>query len=414
MQYKVTALNYITASNTQNTFNIDYVVDTSGFKHELIVDKQKLDNTVFTTTLFGEITETDSMSKTCPGNFGSLYNITSAFVIHNLYDIKDSKLRSYLIENHHAQNANYQHISSYYQQINTDFIDVCQVGSYAFGLTPRSSTQMVSPSVKFLTNNDVFPDSSYVMQLQERPTNTYLYPTPSQLGSTTYFDFISAQYIYGDATNQINYSVISSIFDPVVNLLSVKYNYLVDIQENSLYNNYKYGYILANTIQCKNQLGSNYSMNVSQTYSGNNKQYEMTGCRDYCGVGKYSTTLYLKYRDSVNYQSDNGQVVEVDGIISKNIKNTSISSYVMSETKPKYSYQHIETIRSINKFNNNIGHKSNLFSIRIRNSGLNTTTLLNEKARSLFKKDIENNVRLLANMICPANTQLFNVYFTGV
>jgi len=132
----------------------------------------------------------------------------------------------------------------------------------------------------------------------------------------------------------------------------------------------------------------------------------LTNSRQYCGIGTCADKMYLKYYDNVEYTS----------LCSLYDENNIISNYVMDGKQKKYSYQKIETVESINRFKSNIKHKSNLYSVALRNTGLNTQyedSKTNEKIEKL-KNDIKNNIRDIAKKMCPVETQLFDIYFDGV
>lgn len=68
------------------------------------------------------------------------------------------------------------------------------------------------------------------------------------------------------------------------------------------------------------------------------------------------------------------------------------------------------------KFGHNTRHKSNLFSIKIYNSGLDEFSMdkLSDSERQMgesLKKSISNAMKDLVDSIAPANTQLFATYF---
>ena len=82
-------------------------------------------------------------------------------------------------------------------------------------------------------------------------------------------------------------------------------------------------------------------------------------------------------------------------------------------------FQKVESL----KFTRNesiVRHKSNLFSINLFDTGLETTKDLNEcrregdeevKIGSVMKTEIQNAIREIVENIAPANTQLFKVFF---
>ena len=61
-------------------------------------------------------------------------------------------------------------------------------------------------------------------------------------------------------------------------------------------------------------------------------------------------------------------------------------------------------------------HKSNLFSIKIYDSGLDASSVeeikaVDKRIAEQVKRDIFNGVKALADSIAPANTQLFKTYY---
>ena len=78
-------------------------------------------------------------------------------------------------------------------------------------------------------------------------------------------------------------------------------------------------------------------------------------------------------------------------------------------------YQKVELYRP-QKMSSACRHKSNLFSIKIYDSGLDDATVSNsnEDFANLaenMKRDISNGVKALVDSIAPANTQLFKTFF---
>ncbi len=82
--------------------------------------------------------------------------------------------------------------------------------------------------------------------------------------------------------------------------------------------------------------------------------------------------------------------------------------YKYGDTKP---YQKVEFFIPVSS-NKTYYHKSNLFSIKLHSTNLveDDNASLNEIRRKI-KKDINNGIRSLVDSICPANTQLFNIYY---
>jgi hypothetical protein len=102
-----------------------------------------------------------------------------------------------------------------------------------------------------------------------------------------------------------------------------------------------------NVFQTKNAYDSSYSMNMET-------DTKIRDCREYCGIGNDGNRPYLKYYDNKDYE----------GMF--NSESNQISTYSMTQiTEKHYPFQKIESIISINRFKNDVNHKSNLYSIDI-------------------------------------------------
>lgn len=58
-------------------------------------------------------------------------------------------------------------------------------------------------------------------------------------------------------------------------------------------------------------------------------------------------------------------------------------------------------------------HKSNLFSLRLHDTGINQNMNLPEDVKTKLRHEVVNYVRKAVNAVCPASSQLFDVYFEG-
>lgn len=125
----------------------------------------------------------------------------------------------------------------------------------------------------------------------------------------------------------------------------------------------------------------------------------LTGTRDYIGINVCGNKLYLKFIDNVNYDTypvDSNDIDEIKDIRTQERKTEG------------YPFQKIEVLDSINRFRSNIRHKSPLFSVTINNTGLGE---IDSDLRNKIKSDIKNNIRTMTKKLCPATTELFDVYF---
>ena len=104
------------------------------------------------------------------------------------------------------------------------------------------------------------------------------------------------------------------MFNVARNIQNVKYNYLVELPENTEFNKYEDGYIQCNAFLAKNDLTYQYDMNVSGDLNGHvlNK-IGLYYTRDYIGLGVCGGKMYMKYRDNISYPMSADECVGIQG-----------------------------------------------------------------------------------------------------
>lgn len=193
-----------------------------------------------------------------------------------------------------------------------------------------------------------------------------------------------------------NYSVVfGETYGPSASLSAfVSYTPLTQISGyGTLYsqytNNDDSAKIYYNPFKLKNMYDGNWQTRIDQ-----NKEI-LEGVRDYTKIGKSQETIWLSY-------------------------------YYYHKDYPEISpYQMVERFKGLYKYRPNEGHKSNIYSIRINNSGLNEALsggdidsgVLSGYPVSEIKKDlksiIENAVHDAVKRIVPSHTQLWKIDYTG-
>ena len=402
-KFDITALNYTTSGSKQNTFNIEYCYTNDGMIQSKKKPQAILSATPWTRTFFGDVGEEETMSQAYATNKAAFYDLSNNFIIHPLYSINKSKLRSTATK----QGLKRENVDLYLPHVSSDLIGICQNGNYAYGLSRETQKQPMSLSVVFNGNTAV--DSSYHYVLSNDNLQTYLYPTISDLNN---LEEISSYDLYVKQVPELSDARISSIFSVARSLDGIGYNYLLEIPESTIDNKYDEGFIqcdMAVTKNCHNYL---YNMHVSSN------NYDLDNCREYCNIGFCGDLVYLTYRDNVQYKNYNKTITYYDNLDTEyNQLSTDIVEHTLHRDQPEnsYSYQHVEVVHSFNRFDgssSNVGHKSSLFSLTLHDTGLNTSTIP-ETVKEKLRQNISNNIRKIAEKICPANTQLFNVYFEG-
>lgn len=212
----------------------------------------------------------------------------------------------------------------------------------------------LSATVSDTTNNPYDTVNSYKLPfnyMMEEPLTYNPHFIDSAYGD--YDDGLSAYLIFGQYLDSVS---LSAVYCPEGN------------RENRVY---------MNPTMVKNMYNYNFNIEVRRdALSG-----VATGWRDYTGIGNTQKTIWLRY----NYWRESQDGFE--------------------------AYDLAERIRGLFKFKPVGLHKSNIYSIRISNSGLNsiTDTDLRENVREIVEKTLLDMMKKIA----PAYTQLWKVEWVG-
>lgn len=287
-------------------------------------------------------------------------------IIHPLYTIDDICIKSDVSKGVTTRNTSTLDI---YAPTISKLITACKVQNYIYALTPEIYDALTYKKVIFgldETNLD-----SYNYEYTESPVDTYIYKTDiSSDNIQDHFEIDKSIKFENEPTN-------------------IPYNYLVELQADTKNNKYISGDIYGNAFQCKNVFNSIYSMEVSKNPETSEIVSDVK--RSYIVANTFNDTLYLTY---------------------------------LEKGADKKNYQHVETIESINRFTQDIQHKSTMYSLQLDNINLDSLTNFNNENQNIpttakkileiikdkIELDIKNTVRTLTKTICPANTELFDVF----
>lgn len=400
-KFDIREFNYITCGKTQNTFNVSFCYTDDGMIQDSAKKPQNL-SSLRTTTFFGDIGEYDSMHQRYATNKESFYDIDNKKIIHNLYELPKSKLKTTAVK-HSSISVSTEKIDMYVPHISDDFVNLVQFNSYAYGLTKMMDRDPMILSVVMNENSNF--DVTYHYALSNGSMMTFTSPKPNEVmgAYNTYQEVI-------DNAHQRSGYAISTIFKIKRDLSCVNHNYIVEIPEDRKYNDYTKGYIQCDQIVGKNHLDYTYTLSTDAAYN-------LTSCREYCNIDVCAGQLYMTYRDNISYIGSNQRAAKVtysDNIEAEYDDTVEQIKLEKQQLIDSYSYQHVEVINSWNRWDGsmNAGHKSSMFSLRLINTGLNESTI-SENVKSKLRQNIVNNIRSIIATITPANTQLFNVYFEG-
>lgn len=418
-KYKVNKINYITVGKSQHLLNIDVVKINTNYDYYILgnTDNQVFfnkDNIKFIIIQKNndgtgnyesfEGTKTFLTNDGEDGIFGGsdthIFSVkqedkaaeitTSGILIDPLYSINDICIKSSTEKSKNFQNLTSNKTSDNYVDVYAPNIDneltyMCQCGTYTLALMPRTNNGPNYLQTNLATLNkelsNTIENTIYSWEIKSSDIKTYIYNTKETLN-------------LDDAEHLSNY------FKPKYNLAGLKYNYILEIPNClnlNVYNDYESGDIQGDFLQTKNQYDALYSINMPEISTIQNT-------RDYIGIDVCGNQPYLKFYDNKNYSTG----------LTQNVKTNNLSDINTIEVAEDYTnyypYQKIETFDYVNKFKNNNVHKSPLYSLKINKSGI--SYISDSNIRTRLKKEITNNIREITKKLCPAQTQLFNVYFS--
>lgn len=381
-------MNYVVSGKTQSLVNVD--ISRNG---------QLEPNVTF-------VVGTDSDGRFDHHNKFAYETLSGGEVIYPLFDIRDVALKSRIykseISGERGKSDNF--IDIYAPQMKESPLGFCQNGDYAYGLGSSDTEQ---PNIRRtnleerrneLFSNDEVKDYSYREMIDSgKGIGTYLYRTLADLSAEEGVPLSSYEQ-YLRLHPDISADLAQDLLVPARNAEGISYNCMYEVPlKSDTYNDYDSGDIQGDVFLGKNAYTATYSIDIDDRMA-------FSGCREYCGIGQCGGLTFLKYYDNMRYVpglSTDGNPVDVH----------------MTADRRKRNYQKVEIIQSINRFNTQNVHRSNFYSVRISQTGIDSTKFAegdmysekNVKMREMLKQDIKNKIRELADSICPVNTHLFDV-----
>ena len=229
----------------------------------------------------------------------------------------------------------------------------------------------------------------YNTQIGEKVRNEYSYPPPGSLssGTSSYGQYVGS---IGGYDKDSFMSAFYEIFRQDANNREILHSNILDVEQSVKTLDFRSGDMWATANPTKSIYDG--------TYTTEGGDPDLSGTREYKGVIESGNRVYLKYCDDVFFSG---------GTSSENEHGTKVYRPERNPGPP-YGYQKIERYNPT-KVSRTARHKSNLFSVRVLNSGLGYDNT--EESSMKYRMDIENAVRQIVENITPVNTQLFKVYF---
>lgn len=385
-------------------------------------------------------------------------------LVYSLFDAKDVVFKSNIYrkivrstedtESLHANIDNY--VDVYSPRMVDDFIAFVQYHKFdTFGMTRDFGKE---PYMQYTTLRDdrmdrLSNDSGKMIwnfKMENRDVDTFTYTPISDLRDNSFnvtgdenYDptnkkyMASSYYSWLRSFGDLSSDRLSSLFEPRYNLSGIPRNFIANFNmtmeksgEDLMYNDFNTGVIAGNFMYSKNPYNAEYSMVMKSSNPERIDRRELSGVREYVGLGQMGGKLFLKYYDDRNYIYDDSGVetgsddprksldfpystVDADKITKDRLSDRidlTLQDVPMIENihhSPERKYQNVEFFESTNRGLNVAKHKSNLYSVTIK--GLALEKKFSDEKLNIVRQDIKNMVRKICERLAPAHTQLFNV-----
>ena len=225
-----------------------------------------------------------------------------------------------------------------------------------------------------------------------------------------------------------------SAYSPIIILKSIDLNYAMEspISDSTKRVNFNEGYFLVNAFHLKNFYNPLYDVDTSWisstiSTSASISAASLNHTRDYVNLGSNGEDVWFAYVLDDKYY----ETISASLVLSGVTQNRTLSSFGLNATEyplssydlpsasisaytPNYLYrfEFIERVKGLNAFGVDRLHKSNLFSVEIKNSGLNED-IIDDAAKESIQLSINNILKKMINKFIPAHTQLFKIYWKG-
>lgn len=336
--------------------------------------------------------------------------------IKNMYDIYDvtlQKLGAHDALNPALANTDHHH-EIYAPQLASQPIGFCQTqmdntyfNDTLVAFKPEQSIGAMFQSNLLDSREDGIDAShSYHMSIHEQNARTYTYNDKDHKAVTQHENFIPMR----------DYTSVQRNLVAEIPMDSMRFSDIEARDANAdLTASYDDGVVYFKRMHiCKNAYNAQYTMEMSSTT-------QIAHARVYCGIGTSSGQPYFKYFDSLNYNSlptnAVGAYTSVATERASSIDNSKNSTFMSP-------FQKIEFISPVQHQDNDGLHKSNVFTVTVKDTGiqkqqhyLEQNGTFDEHSADVqskldrIKTDIVHAVQDIVKNSAPANTQLFNVYF---
>lgn len=203
-------------------------------------------------------------------------------------------------------------------------------------------------------------------------------------------------------------TIFDSLETPRAILSGLSYSWITEIPINKVYANFDTAIIYGDSFNLHNEYDQLW--NIDSILTSEYTSVYLRNTRYYNKLGIYGsdshTDLWMSYKFGYNYK---GQVDSPIILESQTPVQISIDTSVDTNIK---DYEFIERIKGVNRMGANKLHKSNIFSIRIRDSGLNES-ITDTTVRERVQNSINTIIKDVITRVAPIYTQLWKIIYKG-
>jgi len=289
----------------------------------------------------------------------------------------------------------------------------------------ENATANPDVNVSYATDVQMLGAEGPIEQIAQLDNSALGFKTNS-LESTRYWNFDTDQYeelpenvvIYNPPPTDVSgnpdytsgwYNELSGL--PRAILSGVQFAHMSEIPIDLVYYNFDRGdmYMDEFALQTFADYKYDVDIDINDGISGIiHDAVKLNGTRIYERLGTNASIIWTSYNVGTNY--GNSEVV-VDPIPegSGTVINVEITDTLSGGV---WDYQFIERIRGVARSGVGAEHKSNVYSIEIKNSQLNES-ITDDDQRELVQRIVERAVKDFAKKAAPAHTQLWKIVWTG-
>ena len=207
-----------------------------------------------------------------------------------------------------------------------------------------------------------------------------------------------------------NFNATSSVW---VFLSGLPFNFLSDQPLNKSFYDYDLGILDAASFKTKNMYDFDYNVSAKfEVLTLTDTVGTIVDTREYTNVRNGGDDIWMSYTVGAALSGLLTDTTITSGLIeSEGAPIINMREYEKLNTGV-FAYQMVERFKGIVLLESTGIHKSNLFSIRITDSKLNTA-ITDTELREFIQDGINTVIKELMKKITPANTQLFSVIWEG-